>query len=415
MKNYIVILITLFFIGCAKQNSLQKESSFVSEPLHNAVRSNNKELVNSLIKENKELLNKKDRFGYTPLHLASRFNHLEIVKLLIDSGAEVNTQDKYGDTPLIDATKNNFTSISKLLVCNKADVLVEDKYGKKALDYAQKLNNVYISKLIKADNSEYLCNPTKVKYHDLIAIDNYNTIIESNPTICGNILDSSVSRVQASFDGGETILEGQLYKDEKRWCVKNYRKLLNGKYLLAVMAINKKGQKALVKKTIKIDKKISLATRLNNEFKDDLKKWNAEILDNELIFRFKNPSLLFERGSTNLNPTFKNILDKFIPKYINIVKDYKENISLVSIDGHTSSKYKSARTFEEKFEKNRLLSQKRADSVYDYIISIVNKDDKTFIKDNFIAKGLSSKKLILNKDGSENVELSRRVEFKIEK
>lgn len=415
MKNYMVILIVLFFLGCSKQNSLQKDSSFISEPLHNAVRTNNKELVNSLIKEDKELLNKKDRFGYTPLHLASRFNHIEIAKLLIDNGAEVNTQDKYGDTPLIDSTKNNFTSISKLLVCNKADVLVEDKYGKKAFDYAQKLNNVYISKLIKADNPEYICNPNKVKYHELITIDAYNTLIESKPTICGNILDSSVLRVQASFDGGETILEGQLYKDEKRWCVKNYRELLNGKYLLAVMAINEKGQKALVKKAIEIDKKISLSARLKNEFKDNLQKWNAEVIDNELIFRFKNPALLFERGSTNLNPTFKNILDEFIPTYIKIVKEYKDNISLVSIDGHTSSRYKSAKTFEEKFEKNRLLSQKRADSVYDYIISIVNKDDKALIKNNFIAKGLSSKKLILNKDGSENVELSRRVEFKIEK
>ncbi len=217
MKNYMVILIVLFFLGCSNQNSLQKDSSSISEPLHNAVRTNNKELVNSLIKEDKELLNKKDRFGYTPLHLASRFNHIEIAKLLIDNGAEVNTQDKYGDTPLIDSTNNNFTSISKLLVCNKADVLVEDKYGKKAFDYAQKLNNVYISKLIKADNPEYICNPNKVKYHELITIDDYNTLIESKPTICGNILDSSVLRVQASFDGGETILEGQLYKDEKRW------------------------------------------------------------------------------------------------------------------------------------------------------------------------------------------------------
>ena len=245
MKNFFfTIILCLFFISCSKQNNIEKSSS-LSLPLHQAVRANNKELADFLIKENKESLNQKDRFGYTPLHIASRFNHLDIAKILIENGAMINTQDKYGDTPLLDATKNNFTGMSKLLICNKANTLVEDKHKKKALDYALEFNNLYISKLIETDNSDYICRPSEAKYYKLISIDKYKTLIESNPTICGDILDPSVLKIQASFDKGETILEADINKDKNKWCVKSYRKLRNGNHLLTIMAINKKGQKAL--------------------------------------------------------------------------------------------------------------------------------------------------------------------------
>ena len=41
-------------------------------------------------------------------------------------------------------------------------------------------------------------------------------------------------------------------------------------------------------------------------------------------------------------------------------------------------------------------------------------DNKVFIKKAFVPEGKSSSQLVLNEDGSENIELSRRVEFRIE-
>ena len=38
--------------------------------------------------------------GFTPLHLAIYWNKIEIAKLLIDSGADVNAKDYKGDTLL---------------------------------------------------------------------------------------------------------------------------------------------------------------------------------------------------------------------------------------------------------------------------------------------------------------------------
>jgi len=36
----------------------------------------------------------------TPLHCAARHNHIEVVKYLIEIGANVNAQDEYGKPPL---------------------------------------------------------------------------------------------------------------------------------------------------------------------------------------------------------------------------------------------------------------------------------------------------------------------------
>jgi glutaminase len=39
----------------------------------------------------------------TPLHLASAAGHMDIVKYLIENGAEANPRDRWGATPLNDA------------------------------------------------------------------------------------------------------------------------------------------------------------------------------------------------------------------------------------------------------------------------------------------------------------------------
>ena len=51
-------------------------------------------------------LDVKDKFeGETALHLASRNEHLEVVKLLIERGADINIKNNEGETPLDFAKK----------------------------------------------------------------------------------------------------------------------------------------------------------------------------------------------------------------------------------------------------------------------------------------------------------------------
>ena len=56
--------------------------------------------------------------------------------------------------------------------------------------------------------------------------------------------------------------------------------------------------------------KIAIYDELQIEFKDDLKKWNAEIDKQSLAFRFQEPDVLFSVGEAEIKDKFKIILDQ---------------------------------------------------------------------------------------------------------
>lgn len=158
--------------------------------------------------------------------------------------------------------------------------------------------------------------------------------------------------------------------------------------------------------------KEQISKTLLKEFQDDLKIWNAEI--DGTIVRFKSPTMLFAIGKSNLKTKFKDILSDFFPRYIKVLKDFQSNIEEIRIEGHTSSKWNKWASREQSYIKNAQLSQMRALEVLKYSIS------KTDIKDNFEwlvkvtrSNGLSFAKLILDKDGKEDFQSSRRVEFRV--
>jgi outer membrane protein OmpA-like peptidoglycan-associated protein len=152
---------------------------------------------------------------------------------------------------------------------------------------------------------------------------------------------------------------------------------------------------------------------LNQEFKKDLKTWDAEILPDNTI-RFKSPEVLFDTNSSELKEFFITILDNFFPRYLSILTSnkYSKQIQEIKIEGHTSSIWKNA-TREQSYIKNMSLSQNRAKSVLVYSYKITNSiSDKTFLENVFRASGMSFSKLI-KKNGVENIQASQRVEFKV--
>ena len=58
------------------------------------------EVVKLLVEKGAEV-NRTDTSGKTALMFASRQGHVEVVKLLIEKGAEVNRTDPYGGTALM--------------------------------------------------------------------------------------------------------------------------------------------------------------------------------------------------------------------------------------------------------------------------------------------------------------------------
>jgi outer membrane protein OmpA-like peptidoglycan-associated protein len=151
------------------------------------------------------------------------------------------------------------------------------------------------------------------------------------------------------------------------------------------------------------------------EFKDDLDNWNANIDKQTLSFRFESPEVLFTTGSSALQPRFKNILDDFFPRYVNILTNekYKSDIEEIRIEGHTSSEWSFDVLEEQAYFYNMELSQDRTRKVLEYVLSDWKiEKNKKWIKDRLTANGLSSSKIV-QVNGIENKERSRRVEFRV--
>lgn len=159
------------------------------------------------------------------------------------------------------------------------------------------------------------------------------------------------------------------------------------------------------------ENQVAIYDALVNEFKNDLPLWRAEIDRETLAFNFKSPDVLFDVGKTTLKPEFKEILNDFFPRYLRVLKPFRSSLDEVRIEGHTSSVWNSNSTDEEAYFKNMTLSQGRTRSVLFYLYGIVP-SETAWIRKNIAAVGFSSSRLVVDKKGIEDKELSRRVSFR---
>jgi ankyrin repeat protein len=77
-------------------------------PIHDAARKGDVKKVQALLAADPKLVNDKDNQGDTPLHLAALHGQLEVAKVLIDAGANVNAKNNYG--PFTPGDLGNFLS-----------------------------------------------------------------------------------------------------------------------------------------------------------------------------------------------------------------------------------------------------------------------------------------------------------------
>jgi outer membrane protein OmpA-like peptidoglycan-associated protein len=150
---------------------------------------------------------------------------------------------------------------------------------------------------------------------------------------------------------------------------------------------------------------------LEAEFRDDLVEWNAELDSLTLSVRFKEPDVLFEAGRSVVRPRFQEILRDFFPRYTKIVRANGTAIEEVRIEGHTSSEGPGANPYFY----NMALSQDRTRAVLEFCLERagVEADDREWLRGRLTANGLSSSKVILAADSTEDRERSRRVEFRV--
>lgn len=163
------------------------------------------------------------------------------------------------------------------------------------------------------------------------------------------------------------------------------------------------------------DIRSELYSDLYREFSNDLPRWKAT-LNQDLSIRFDEPEVLFDIGKALLKPQFANILNDFFPRYVMIIsgEKYRSSIDEIRIEGHTSTIWSAQVSSDEAYFRNMELSQSRTRSTLQFVLSLPQvAEQKHWLTAHVTANGLSSSHPRLNADGTENREISQRVEFRV--
>ncbi|HEY9151462.1 MAG TPA: ankyrin repeat domain-containing protein [Anaerolineales bacterium] len=105
-------------------------------------------LINSGARVNSPSQNE---MNVTPLHSAAAGGHTELVKLLLEHGANPNAVQKSGFTPLHAAAQNGDVQSIHALLFHGADADIKSAEGKTPLDYAAEGNKTKAVELLKRE------------------------------------------------------------------------------------------------------------------------------------------------------------------------------------------------------------------------------------------------------------------------
>ena len=132
-------------------------------PLYQSVGRGNKEIVSILIEAEAKIDVLGDINNGPPLVWAASKGDIEIMKLLIEKGGNINIQhekDRSFDTPLHIASKNKKDKVIEFLVENDADLTIENNNLKTPLD-------IIAEKYVEEPDKEIMKHQENVNIHEL--------------------------------------------------------------------------------------------------------------------------------------------------------------------------------------------------------------------------------------------------------
>ncbi|OGV48128.1 MAG: hypothetical protein A2017_04090 [Lentisphaerae bacterium GWF2_44_16] len=91
--NIKILLITIFFA-----TALFCQSCRSVPEIHKAAQTGNEKKVIEMIKNDPDIVNSRDKWGCTPLMYAAGYAQVNIVKLFIDAGADIDSKGTKGNT-----------------------------------------------------------------------------------------------------------------------------------------------------------------------------------------------------------------------------------------------------------------------------------------------------------------------------
>ena len=174
-----------------------------------------------------------------------------------------------------------------------------------------------------------------------------------------------------------------------------------------------------------VENKQELHDKLVEQFKTEAED-SILTIGGDLSMRFQKAESLFDDGSWQLRPEFKEQLSVILPKYLNILLQdtMKHKIREIRIEGHTNTK-PCPRLDPDPYIANLILSQRRALSVMYFLrelpeYQMYSEKDRRLLDYWFTANGFSYGHALDNTNDfaliSENEidqEKSKRVEIRI--
>lgn len=168
-------------------------------------------------------------------------------------------------------------------------------------------------------------------------------------------------------------------------------------------------QEAMTTQQKRLDDLVGVRTQIVRELTSALNKANIKAsVDPNTGDIMLESNVFFDTGRSNIKPEGEAFLNKFIPVYLGVLlqDEYADYLGEIIIEGHTDT--------TGTYLTNLKLSQERALSVATACLAMpgLTPEQVEKLKSILTATGRSSSMLIYNEDGSENMDASRRVEFK---
>ena len=136
---------------------LQLTNKEKEDLLHLACENSQISLIKTLLKCNVNI-NSMNAEGLSPLHLAAIKGDIEVTKLLINEGADIELKDsKHGSTPLLYACQNGRTKTVQTLLENGADINAKSSNGTRAIHFAAQSGKTVIIQLLLQKGLDINC------------------------------------------------------------------------------------------------------------------------------------------------------------------------------------------------------------------------------------------------------------------
>ncbi len=133
--------------------------------IFDAIRQEDKEMVNIIMNGTNNQTHKRNKGGYTPLILATYLGQKRITKLLLRAKVNIDAMDNSGNTALMGVCYKGYEDIARLLIEAGADVNAINYNNATALIYAATFNRPKLALLLLENGA----NPNIIDLHGISA------------------------------------------------------------------------------------------------------------------------------------------------------------------------------------------------------------------------------------------------------